>query len=160
MILDCNEIIPDRLWVGVFVQPEDVKILRQMGITTVINLQSDKEFTHHNVSVKKLLKAYGLADIELCRIPIPDFNQQALAEKIPNGVAEIEAALTPRWARVYMHCTAGINRGPTLAAAYLVKVRGLSAQEAYDYIVARRHCGPYLSLLEQYEAALRNQQSD
>jgi protein-tyrosine phosphatase len=154
MFLDCNEVLPDRLWVGTFVPPEDVTILRQMGVTTVVSLQSDKDLETCNVHVKKLLKAYDKAEIELLRVATPDFDQNALAANLERSVAELEAALAPRWAKVYLHCTAGINRGPTVAAAFLIRTRGLSAQEAYEFVTARRHCRPYLAVLEQYAASL------
>jgi protein-tyrosine phosphatase len=154
MILDCNEIIPDRLWVGSFIRPEDVRLLKQLEITLILSLQSDQDLAVYNINLKKLLKAYAQAQIELRRIPTPDFDKQALAANLPQAVGELENALTPHWGRAYIHCSAGINRGPTLAAAYLIKVKGMSAQEAYDYIVARRDCNPYLEVLQEYEANL------
>jgi protein-tyrosine phosphatase len=157
MILDCNEVIQDRLWVGSLIRPEDVAFLRQLGITSIVNLQSDEDLSNYNISMKKLLKAYALAEIELYRVPTQDFDQKALTANLPQAVAQLEEALLPRWAKVYVHCTAGINRGPTLAAAYLIKVRGLSAQEACDYVMARRHCNPYLATLEEYVQFLKNE---
>jgi protein-tyrosine phosphatase len=156
MFLDCNEIIQDRLWIGSFVRPEEVKILRQMEITAILSLQSDQDLAACSISPKLLLKAYALSGMELRRIPIPDFDRQAFAAALPQAVEELEKALGPPRARVYVHCTAGINRSPTLAAAYLIKIRGLSAREAYDHVVSRRHCGPYLATLEEYEESLKN----
>jgi protein-tyrosine phosphatase len=157
MILDCNEIIQDRLWVGSYIQTEEVKLLRKMEISAVISLQSDQDLAEYNISLKKLLKAYDLEGIEYRRIPTTDFSKQALAANLAKAVEELEDVLRPRWARVYVHCTAGINRGPTLAAAYLIKTQGLSAKDACDLVLARRHCAPYLSTLEEYEASLRSQ---
>ena len=156
MILDCNEIIANRLWVGRYIRPEDVKLLRKMGISAVVNLQSEEDFVNYSIPFNKLLKAYTQAEIELRHIPILDFNEEALAANLVQGVKEIEEALTPRWAKIYLHCTAGINRGPTLAAAYLIKAQGLSAREAYDFVAAQRHCSPSLGILEQYETSLKN----
>ncbi len=159
MILDCNEIIEGRLWVGGFVRPSDVNILQKMEITSILSLQSDQDLANCDISPRKLHNAYAQAAIELHRIPTADFNKQALAVNLPQGVDELEKILTPRWAKVYVHCTAGFNRGPTLAAAYLIKIRGLSAREAYEYVTSRRHCAPYLATLEDYEASLKGAQS-
>jgi protein-tyrosine phosphatase len=155
MILDCNTVLHDRLWIGRFVRPRDVKLLRQMGVTTVISLQSDEDLVVYNVHVDKLLEAYNQAGIELRRVAIPDFDEEAMAAGLEQSVTEVEAALAPSWAKVYLHCTAGINRAPTVAAAYLIRARRLSAQEAYEFIIFRRHCTPYLAVLEQYEASLK-----
>jgi len=160
MILDCNEVIPDRLWVGSYVRPEDVRFLRQMEITSVVNLQSDRDLSVYGINIKKLVKAFSQADIELRRIPTPDFDKQALADNLPQAVEELEKALAPRWARVYVHCSAGVNRGPTLAAAYLIKQEAMSAQEAYDFLVARRDCNPYLEVLKGYEAFVQRSNPD
>lgn len=155
MMLDCNEIIPGKLWVGCFVRPEDVQTLRQMGITSIVNLQSDYDLASYGISMKQLLHACALAEIELRRIPIPDYDRQALGVQLPQAVEDLSDVLVPRWSKVYVHCTAGINRGPTLAAAYLIEADGLTAQEAYAYIIARRDCRPYLDTLQEYEAFLR-----
>jgi protein-tyrosine phosphatase len=155
MILNCNEIIPERLWVGRCVDPGDVKHLREFGITTLMSLQSDEDLAYYGISMKRMLRACKEAGIDLRRIATRDFDTIALAQNLPQCVAALEAALTPRWARVYLHCSAGINRGPTAAAAYLIRSRGLSAREAHDYLTARRNCSPYLTVLEQYEAALK-----
>jgi protein-tyrosine phosphatase len=159
MILDCSEILPDRLWIGAFVRPEDMALLQKMGVTTVVSLQSDKDLETYNINLKKLLKAYSKAEIELRHIATPDFDQKALTENLDQCIAGLEAALTPRWTKVYLHCTAGINRGPTVAAAFLIRSRGFSAQEAYDFVTDRRHCRPYLAVLEQYEASLAEQRA-
>jgi protein-tyrosine phosphatase len=156
MFLDCNEIIPNRLWVGTFVRPEEVKLLRQMDITAVLSLQSDEDIAEWHISQEKLRKAYAQADIEFHRIPTADFDKQALAVNLPPAVEELENILASRWAKAYVHCTVGINRAPTLAAAYLIKIHGLSAREAYDYVIARRHCSPYRTVLEDYELLLKS----
>jgi protein-tyrosine phosphatase len=154
MFLDCSEIISGRLWVGCHIQPEDARILRQMGITSVLNLQSDRDLANYNISLKKLIQAYLHEEIDLRRIPIPDFDRLAVGTLLPQAVEGLENALAPLRAKVYVHCTAGINRGPTLAAAYLIKADGLTAQEAYSHVIARRDCSPYLDTLQKYEASL------
>jgi protein-tyrosine phosphatase len=155
MILDCNEIIPGRLWIGSRVRAGDVKLLKQMGITTVVNLQTDADLSDSGISFKKLLKAYSEAEIEIRRVPVIDFDSRDLAERLPLCVSEVEAVLTPRWTRVYLHCTAGVNRSPTTAAAYLIRSQGMTALEAYDSVRDRRYCDPDLDVLERYASSLR-----
>lgn len=155
MILDRNEIIPDRLWVGGLIHPEHVRLLVQMGITHVVNLQSDEDFSNYGISLKKLVKAYEKAQIKLHRVATQDFNKEDLEKNLAQGVAELELALLSRWAKVYLHCTAGINRSPTVAAAYLMKSRGMSAEEAHAFVSARRSCSPSLAVLQRYSETLK-----
>jgi protein-tyrosine phosphatase len=157
MILDCNEMIDNRLWVGSFVTPDEVTLLKQMQITIIVSLQSDEDLAVYEISFNKLLEACALAGIELRRIPIPDFDRSALSAHLPEAVEGLEDALAQRESRVYLHCTAGINRGPTVAAAFLIKNRGFSAGDAYDYVLNRRHCSPYLATLKEYELLLKNE---
>jgi protein-tyrosine phosphatase len=154
VLLDCNQILPDRLWVGSYVTPDHVKELKLMGITTVLSMQTDEEIEHLGIAVRKLVRAYRDAGIAFCRTPARDFDEEALLANLPACVSELENLLQERWSRVYLHCTAGINRSPTAAAAFLVKARGLSAGEACQYVAERRHCKPYLPVLERYAALL------
>ncbi len=154
MIFDWNEIIQDRLWVGSFVRPEDVRLLEQLKISTVLSLQSDQDLASYNIPTERLLRAYTSAKIQYRRVAIPDFDTQALSSMLARAVEELETALKPSGARVYAHCTAGINRSPTLAAAYLIKNKHLSARDAYEYVLDQRQCSPYLDVLQEYAESL------
>jgi len=154
VLLDCNEIILDRLWVGSYVLPEHVKRLQLMGITSVINMQTDEDIEKYEIETGKLHKAYRGAGIELRRLPIPDFDENALFDRMPEFVEALESTLDGRWSKVYLHCTAGINRSPTAAAAYLMKTRGLSADQARSYLLEHRDCDPYIAVLQRYALCL------
>ena len=145
---------PGRLWIGRYVDPSDIKLLGALGITTLVSLQSDQDLAYYGISIARILRACEEARIDFRRIAIPDFDQVALAQNLPQAVAVLESALAPSQGRVYLHCSAGINRSPTAAAAYLIRSRGLSAREAHDYLTSRRNCRPYLTVLEQYEMSL------
>jgi protein-tyrosine phosphatase len=155
MTLDCDEIIPGRLWIGGYVDPGDIKLLGALGITTLISLQSDEDLAYYGISIARILRACEEERIDFRRIAIPDFDQVVLAQNLPGAVAVLESALAPSQGRVYLHCSAGINRSPTAAAAYLIRSRGFSAREAHDFLISRRNCSPYLSVLERYEISLR-----
>ena len=156
MIFDYSQVIEGRLWVGTFIRPEDAKELGRMGITDVVSIQSDEDLEERRIPLGRLIKALADAHIDLHRVPVRDFNSEELALKLPRCVAEIEAALGPAGAKVYLHCTAGINRSPTAAAAYLMKSRGMSAQDARDLLVSKRDCDPDLDLLKRYAYQLAN----
>lgn len=154
MGLDCSEIISNRLWVGRFIEPQHVDVLKHMEITMVLSLQSDMDLSMWGISARQMNLAYDRAGITSRRVPVPDFSPELLAAHLSECVDEIRVALSNERARIYLHCTAGINRAPTAAAAYLMRWRGLSADEAYGYLMSRRDCRPYLEVLKQYERTL------
>jgi protein-tyrosine phosphatase len=41
-------------------------------------------------------------------------------------------------AKVYVHCSAGISRAPTMVIAYLIAERKVSLRDAYAYVASRR----------------------
>jgi hypothetical protein len=156
MGLDCDEIIPGRLWVGGYVREEDVLWLRQIGVTTVVSLQTDEDLREYDISPQGLAFAYQDAGIELRRVPTPDYDWKALQRNLPDAAAQVEAVLANPLAKLYLHCTAGINRSATTAAGFLIRSRGLSAHEARSYLISRRDCSPALDILVAYEAMLRS----
>jgi hypothetical protein len=71
-----------------------------------------------------------------------------------NGLRERDLAEAARESgageRVYLHCNAGLNRAPTLAIAYLRAHGVMSLDEACAHVKARRACGPFMTILEDY----------
>ncbi|MBN2338809.1 MAG: dual specificity protein phosphatase family protein [Acidobacteria bacterium] len=154
MLFDYNQIIDDRLWVGALVQPEDARQLRRMGITTVVNLQTPEDLKKHGVTLKKLEKALAEAGIDLVRVPVVEFDSADLARRLPAAVEALERALAPAWARVYLHCSAGVIRSATAAAALIMKAGGATAAEACELLRSRRECEPDLEALEHFAGTL------
>ena len=153
---DCDAIIDNRVWVGAYIRPDDVPFLCRLGISTVISMQSDQDLRNLGISVRILQDTLARSGIRLFRIPTVDFDPRALSATIAEAVETLEKALEPDRARVYVHCTAGVNRGPSVVAAYLMKTLRFSALEACAYLKNRRYCDPYLEILKEYEILLGN----
>jgi len=151
MLRDYDEILPGRLWVGSYVEPEEIGLLKQIGITSIVSLQSDRDLMAYSISADDMQQACAALGIEFRRAPVLDFDPEALSQNLDNCVREVEKAAARPSARIYLHCTAGKNRAPTVAAAFLMRTRDLSALQAFEYLIGRRDCQPYLSVLEKYE---------
>ncbi|KAF6005396.1 hypothetical protein F1559_004884 [Cyanidiococcus yangmingshanensis] len=151
--LDFDEIPPD-LYIGPYPQtPEHVEAMHQAGITAVLNLQTDEDFAHRNISWPALEAKYKELSMQIIRYPIPDFNAEALERLLPGAVRALDTAVKTGQV-VYVHCTAGMGRAPAVVVAYLVWCRGMSLPDALDYV--RRHrsvAAPNVSVLEK---VLRN----
>lgn len=155
MQLDCSEIIPGRLWIGAYLHEQDIEELQRLGVTTVLSLQSEEDLQNYGIQIDLLEQALEKAGIELRRVPIQDFDREALARGLPEAVAVLDELLSEPWTQVYLHCTAGINRAPTTAAGYLILSSGISATAACRKVQECRYCSPPLDILERYEASLK-----
>src|SRR5919198_541847 len=67
-----------------------------------------------------------------------------------HGVTTVVSLQDDAGERVSLHCNAGLNRAPTAAIAYLHVREGLSLEAARDEVKQRRHCVPYMRVLEVY----------
>lgn len=99
-----------------------LKMLSDQRITVLVNV---RESTHD----PKRLAPYNLSEIHL---PVPD-KLAPTRPQIDAGVAAI-ARLLESGHRVAVHCRSGKGRSGTLAACYLIAVKGLSADEAISRV--------------------------
>ena len=148
---DLSVILPSLL-VGEYPTPDDAEWLRRAhGVSAVVSLQDDADIASKGLTVRALERAYRVHDLAFHRIPVPDCDNDVLAAQVNRTVGLLHA-LASAGARVYLHCNAGMNRAPTMAIAYLHTHGGLSLPEARDFVKARRHCVPYMRVLEAHFA--------
>ncbi len=92
------------------------ELQREVGITAVLNLQTDDDTRSIRLVWEPLEAHYGISGIELCRVPVRDFDPSDLREKLPACVRDLDQLLAAGHA-VYLHCTLGPGRSPTVAIA-------------------------------------------
>ena len=146
--------IHDRLWVGSYPQqPEDVLHLKQIGVTAVMNLQSDMDLDERAVNWDLFWKFYVSQSIEIKRVPIIDFDDGELARGLPGAVTALNHLMASGYS-VYLHCTAGLNRSPTVAVAWFVQYQKMSVEEALEHVLSKHACRPVTDVLTQWAAKL------
>lgn len=69
-------------------------------------------------------------------LPTRDHTAPSL-EKLSMGVHAMDVAIRAG-EKVYVHCKNGHGRGPTMVAAFLVKSRAMTVDEAIAFVKARR----------------------
>lgn len=146
-------ILPDLL-IGEYPTPEDAAWLRdEHGVAFVLSLQDDPDLASKGLRLRELESAYEASGLRFRRFPIADGDNEMLLAQIDRAVDAVGAAIDGG-DRVYLHCNAGMNRAPTIAIAYLHVHCGYALGAARDHLKARRHCVPYMTVLEaRYGAA-------
>lgn len=144
-----TELSPNLL-IGEFPRPRDVSWLKaEFGVTAVQNLQDDEDLALNGLRERELAEAYRKSGIKIVRTPIQDGSADAMAGRLSDALGALDKFISAG-ERVYLHCNAGLNRAPTLAIAYLRAHGGMSLDEACAHVKARRACGPFMTILEDY----------
>ncbi|MFW6170962.1 MAG: dual specificity protein phosphatase family protein [Planctomycetota bacterium] len=136
----------DKVFENLFVgsHPEssdDIDGLKELGITAVLNLQTNDDFRYLGIDWPAQRARYFARHLEVRRVPIEDFDDDALREKLPGAVLELDGLLEDDHV-VYVHCSAGINRSASVVIGYLHWVRDWSLEEAELYVRKRHDCMP------------------
>ncbi len=142
--------IADNLFVGSHPRTaEDIDRLRADGhITAVLNVQTDDDFNYWDIDWDEMEAAYRAVAIDVVRVPVYDFNHDDLCRRLP-ACADALAQMIDDGHTVLVHCTAGVNRAPSIAIAYLVWSLGWDLDEAVAHVMQRRDCDPDVSAIRQ-----------
>jgi protein-tyrosine phosphatase len=141
------EILPNLL-VGEYPTPDDAPWLRAVErVTAVLSLQDDADLASKGLELGEIERVYRAHSLRFHRMPVPDCDNDFLQARLDDIVSQLRA-LHDEGERVYLHCNAGMNRAPTVAIAYLHVHHAMSLDEARDFVKGRRHCVPYMRVLE------------
>jgi len=141
-VFDYTEISPD-LVVGS--RPDagaDARLLRgQLAVTAVLSLQTDADLARRGEDWAAVAAHYRAAGLVADRLPITDFDAGDLRHRLPEAAERVERLVrTPH--RLYLHCTLGLNRAPTVAIAWLAWHRAMPLARAWQQVTAARSCEP------------------
>ena len=122
--------------------PEHLDQLQEAGVTAVVNLQTDEDLGHRGVQWSFLWQLYTQRRIRVARVPITDHAPDELASLLGEAVDQVQSFMEAD-RKVYIHCSAGLNRSPTVLIAWLVRHRGMSLEDAEAWLQERHSCVPY-----------------
>lgn len=128
MIIDYNYVTSRLATGGAIRSEEDVQILIATGITHIINCRTEFNEIRHLVNFPTITYLWKGIDDDGEAKPVAWFK-----DCIEFGLA----ALSQPGNKLYVHCQAGINRGPSAAYAIL-RALGLSARDAAAIIKRAR----------------------
>jgi hypothetical protein len=146
--------ITDELWVGSYPADEaDWILLRDgYGVEAVLNLQTDDDLRGEGLLSSVAWKLAMGSGLTVERVPITDFRPEEVQRSLVPAVAALHA-LASEHARVFVHCTAGMNRSPTILLAYLILNAGWTVEQALERgLAARSVIRPYVQVLRDVAA--------
>lgn len=150
---DASLILPGLLVGRAPQTPDDVAGLKSRGVSAVLCLQTDDDLAALGLTWSRLREWYDAAGIEAHRLPIEDWSPQAVIARMDEAVQAVRRLLE-RGHVLYLHCTAGANRSPSVALAYLCKVQGEPLERALSRVLrSRPQAAPYPEVLEALRLA-------
>lgn len=134
--------VTPALYVGPQYRARGKPTLARAGITHIVNMRSEFDDAAHGLLPQDAPGRY-------CHLPTPDDRAPSPAH-LAQGTAFIRDAIG-NGGKVYIHCSAGVGRAPTMAAAYLIG-QGCDMDAALDLI---RKARPFIYLTPPQIQALR-----
>lgn len=118
-----------------------------MGVTGVVSLQTDDDFLKWHVDFAALEKASYEFNLPIARHPIIDFDDEDLKIHLLSAVDTVHRMIAVGH-RIYLHCTAGQERAPTVAAAYLCMHHNMTVAQSISRVKSVRECSPKKTIME------------
>lgn len=107
------------------------------GATALLSVQHDECLRQFAIDYPAFIRYGGELGLVMARSPMRDFDPPDMRRNLPAAV-RVLAGLLAGGHRVYVHCTAGLGRGPLTVLGYLAFVEGYAPEEAAECIRSRR----------------------
>jgi protein-tyrosine phosphatase len=146
--MDLDQILPQLLTGGCPKATDDIDALwQEHGVTAVLCLQTDQELAQAGIDWNCLETRCRQSDIEVRRVPVTGCDPDGFRRKLPESVRVLDGLLRDGH-KVYIHCSLGVCRAPTVIVAYLHWIQDWEIEEALDYVTACRSCSPDTATLK------------
>jgi protein-tyrosine phosphatase len=135
---DVHEVAPG-VWLGPCpATPEAIRALAvDRGVAGLLSVQTDQDLERQGLSWALLWRFLMRHGVSAARVPIDDLVDDALVHGLDEAVRTLQT-LRRAELTTYVHCTAGMNRSPTVVIAWLHACGGMALTDAWDQVVARR----------------------
>lgn len=131
--------ITDNVIIGTCpMTPEDLKrIHSETGVSGVLSLQHDDCLAYWDIKYHVMYRTGTGLGLMMERCPIRDFDVTDMRRRMPAAIRRL-ANILVHGKPVYVHCTAGMGRAPTVLLGYLTLVEGYSPDDAIRLILDGR----------------------
>lgn len=123
----------------------DFEELKACGISAILSVQSAEDVASEAGWEPAAAQAAGIA---FRNMPVIDYDPLDLKMRLPRCV-EVLDEMVHAGQRVYLHCTAGVSRSPTVAAAYLHWCLDWPLEQALEHLKGARNCCPLGDLIRR-----------
>jgi protein-tyrosine phosphatase len=137
--MKCDCILPNLLVGPDPRDDEDFKTLRSLKVTAILSLQTEEDRKEDGIEWERSVATE--AGLTFGSVPVTDFDLADLKRKLPDCVLALDRMLKAG-NTVYVHCTAGVSRSPTIAAAYLHWCLAWPLEQALAHVQTARICCP------------------
>lgn len=145
--MSLDQILPNLILGACPSSLDDIGLLTQQAVTAVLNLQTDDDFRYLGIDWPRLHAQYFAQGIEVRRVPVQDFDDDELREKLPDCV-RVLGELLDGGRTVYVHCSAGVNRSPSVVICYLHWTLGWDLDKAERHVRSCRRCSPVMEVVQ------------
>ncbi len=127
--LNWNVIRPDLVIGSGPRDASDLDVLQtEARVSALLSLQHDECLEKQMIDYSAHVQNGRALGLTMARVPLRDFDPDDQRHGLPAAVHSLHHLLS-QGHRVYVHCTAGINRAPLVVAAYLMLIEGLDLEE-------------------------------
>ncbi len=122
--------IRGNIWLGGGTHAANLVMLRENGITHILNVADDVQNFHPD-------------QFEYLNLHVRDFGQdKGISRTFAQTFEWMDAVLSNEQNRVLVHCAAGVNRSATIVLALLMKREGLTLRDAFLDVRKKRNIMP------------------
>ncbi|XP_020267921.1 phosphoglucan phosphatase LSF1, chloroplastic isoform X2 [Asparagus officinalis] len=132
--------ITEQIYVGSCIQTEsDVQTLSNMGITAVLNFQSESEHANWGINSESINDSCHHHNILMVNYPIREVDSVDLRKKLPFCVGLLLRLLRKNF-RIFVTCTTGLDRSPACVIAYLHWIQDTALHAAHGFVTGLHSC--------------------
>ena len=124
---------------------DDLRYLKSRSVTAILSLLTPEDQQELGATEAEI--EARAADLVYRNVPVNDFDDLDLKRRLPACVEALDDLLKTGH-RVYVHCTAGVTRSPTVIAAYLHWQLHWPLDDAIEHLQALRRCYPRGDLIQ------------
>lgn len=116
----------------------DLDTLRaETRVSAILSLQHDECLEKQGIDYPLHVRHGRALGLMMERCPLRDFDPDDQRSSLPAAVYVLHDLLCHGY-RVYVHCTAGLNRSPLVVLTYLTLVEDLSVEDAMKLLLRAR----------------------